>query len=162
MRGCLNGAQEKQYNGNAAYDIPIGERVSADDYQPRFIAKVMREPYANRIKYFQVRTRSSVNMTAANKHSMALLGGAGALFASLLRHKSAAIYHECYAAAMESGESFRGFMIRRLRAGLTAKDDHIVIAGNTYVVNPWVSAETLNVCIPQAVIDKFASELSNS
>lgn len=164
MRGTLNGSQDLRYNDNDAYSIPTGEKVSVDNYQPRVIAKVMRSAYASRIRYFQVRTRSSVNMTAANRHSMALMGGSGALFAALMRDKSSAIYAACllaYRSTADKGDTFRAFMIRRLRNGLDSKNAQIIIAGFTYIVNPWVSSDDPNVIISQLIIDKFASELSN-
>lgn len=75
MRGSLSGVQSLQYGGVSAYDIADGERVSADAYQPRVIAKVLRAPYATRRRYFQIRTRTTVNMTPAMRTAIAVMAG---------------------------------------------------------------------------------------
>lgn len=111
-------------------------------------------------RYFQVRTRTSVNMTAAMRHNLALMGGAGALFASLVSDKASYIYIAC-AGVVPRGETLRSFMIPLLRAGLAAKNEDIVIADGISIVNPWVSSATPNVPVSQSVLDKFSDELSN-
>lgn len=162
MRGNLSGRQNLTYDGSpSAYDTPVGEVTGADNYNPRVIAKVMREPYANRLYYFQVRTRSTVNMTATMHHNMALMGGSGALFAALLRQKTSNIYKDCMRVCPKR-VSLRAFLLPLLRAGLAAKNASITIDTGVVIVNPWVSSDTPNVPVPQTILDKFASELSNS
>lgn len=159
VRGSLSGRQNLAYNGGQAYDIAANTSVSADNYQPRFIAKVLREPYANRIKYFQVRTKSTVNMTTKYRHNLALMGGVGALVAALLSDKSAQIYVQCIA-AVPKGQTLRGFISPILRAGLDNKDEIIAVAENVNIVNPWVSSQEPNLTVNPAILTKYQSELS--
>lgn len=110
-------------------------------------------------RYFQVRTRTSVNMTAAQRLNLAVMGGAGALFSSLLRHKDAPIYNACVAACPRK-MSLRQFVYPALLAGLRDKLAALAIAEGVEIVNPWVSAAEPNVPISTAVHDKFAAQLS--
>lgn len=162
MRGNLSGRQDIEYNGGRGYSAPTNQKTSADAYQPRLIAKVIQPYSRKRKKYFQVRTRTSVNMTAANRANLATMGGAGALFASLVSDKTSSIYTACVQAWTMSGvgNTLRAFMFPLLRAGLAAKDETIVIANGVSIVNPWVSSATPNVPVSQDILTKFASQLS--
>lgn len=160
MRGNISGCQQLTYNEAKAYSIQVGDSISADGYQARIIAKMLHAPYANRKKYFQVRTRSTVNMTATYKHNLALMGGCGALFASLISDKTTAIYNAC-ANACPKDKTLRAFIIPLLRAGLDNKAATISIADGIAIVNPWISSATPNVPVSSTIVDKFASELSN-
>lgn len=163
LRGSLAPRQSLEYSedGAAAYEIPTGESESARNYQTRLIAKVARLGAANQLQYFQVRTRSSVNMSATYRHNCALMGGVGALIASLLRDKSAQIYSDCVR-VKPAGKTLRAFLSPILRAGLDAKSAAIVVADGVSIVNPWVSSDAPNVPVSAAVLDKFSSELSNT
>lgn len=163
MRGALAPRQTLTYteNGAPAYDVPTGETMSARDYQSILVAKVARLGSANRLQYFQIRTRSTVNMTAAFRHNCALMGGVGALFAALVRDKSAQIYKDCVR-VKPAGMTLRAFLSPILRNGLAAKDTAIVVASGVSIVNPWVSSATPNVPVSAALLDKFSSELSNT
>lgn len=158
--GNLSGNQSKSYGeGNTAgYDVPDGEKESAVGYMPRLVAKRI---WRTKRKYFQIRTKTSVNMTSGTRTTMAVMGGAGAMFASLIRNKSAQIYIDCKNAC-PYGETLRSFVFPKLRAGLTAKESSITITDGINIVNPWTSSETPNVQVSQAVLDKFSSVLSNS
>lgn len=158
MRGSLSGNQSLQYGGVSAYDIADGERVSADAYQPRVIAKVLRAPYATRRRYFQIRTRTTVNMSPAMRTALAVMGGAGAIFAALLRNKDAAIYRQCVNACPKH-MTLRQFVLPPVMAGLRTKSAQLTISDGLYIVNPWISSETPSVTLPANIIDKFASEL---
>lgn len=160
MRGSLSSRQDLTYSGVSAYDHEDGV-ISPDEYQSRLIAKVLRAPYATRRRYFQIRTRSSVNMTEAYRHNCALMGGVGAIIASLMRDKSAQIYTDCVR-VKPAKETLRAFLSPILRAGLDAKNAVIVVADGVQIVNPWISSEAPNVPVSAAIIDKFSSELSNS
>lgn len=153
MRGSISGRQNIEYDGARAYDLQDGERVSADSYQPRLIARIKEDKYGV-VRFFQVRTRTTVNMSGAMRLSMAVMGAAGALFASLLNHKDANIYAQCVA-AKPKGVSLREFVMPLLMRGLSDKDEHITIAANIYIVNPWVSSDAPNVPVRQEIIDKF-------
>lgn len=158
MAGNLSGTEELQYQGKAAYSINVGESVTADAYNPKLIAKYRRR---DGLRYFQIRTRTSVHMTAANKLSLSAMGGAGALFAAILRDKSSEIYHSCLAACPRN-VTLRAFVIDKLRKGLINKVDLINISQGVNIVNPWVSSAAPNVPISDAVLNKFAPILLNS
>lgn len=158
MRGNLSGRQEIVYGDAAkAYDVPVGSTASATNYNPIIIARLIRM----RVKNFQVRTRTTINMTQAMRNNLARMGGAGALYAALVADKTTSIYNGCVAACPK-GQTLRQFVLPLIRQGLTVKDAQICIAAGVYIVNPWVSSETPNVPISQAILDKFASVLSNS
>lgn len=161
MTGNISGRQELDYvqGGDGAYAAPDGQKTSATNYDPRLIAKRKRPNGPDDgCLYFQVRTKTSVNMTAAMRLNMAALGGAGALFASLLRNKTALIYAQC-AAATPKGTTMRAFIVPLLIAGLTAKEARITIADNVYIVNPWTSEDVPNVPISLDILNKFARVL---
>lgn len=158
MRGSLSGNQSLKYGGVSAYDIADGEHVSADAYQPRVIAKVLRAPYATRKRYFQIRTRTTVNMSPAMRTALAVMGGAGAIFAALLRDKDAAIYKKCVNACPKH-MTLRQFVLPPVMAGLRTKSAQLTITDGLYIVNPWISSDTPNVTLPDKIITKFANEL---
>lgn len=160
MRGSLSGRQDLTYDGTRAYEHEEGV-ISPDQYQPRLIAKVLRAPFATRRRYFQVRTRSTVNMSATYRHNCALMGGVGAIIASLMRDKSAQIYKDCVR-VLPAGETLRSFLSPILRAGLDDKHAAIVVASGVSIVNPWVSSDAPNVPVSAAILQKFSSELSNT
>ena len=103
-------------------------------------------------------------MSSTHKHSLALLGGAGALYGALLRQKSAPIYNACVNAWKTNGvgTTLRGYIVPLLIDGLSAKDADIAIADGVTIVNPWISSASPNVPVSSAILDKFNSELSNS
>ena len=160
MRGSLSGRQDLTYGGVSAYDHEDGV-ISPDEYQPRLIAKVLRAPYATRRKYFQVRARSSVNMSDKYRRNCALMGGVGAIIASLMRDKSAQIYTDCVR-VKPAKETLRAFLSPILRTGLDAKNAVIVVADGVSIVNPWISSDAPNVPVSAAILEKFSSELSNN
>lgn len=163
MRGSLSGRQDIRYTANdvEGYYTPDGEITPANDYQPKLIAHYRSD--RNR-RFFCVRTRSSINMTAPVRRTMALMGGAGAIYAAIVREKSSPIYIACmndWKSNGLKGTTFRMHVMRILIDGLDDYDATITI-GTANIINPWVSSETPNVVIPQAIIDKFNSVLSNS
>lgn len=164
IRGSLSGRQELKYNGGHAYDIATGQKVAADTYMPRLIAKLYHAHTAGEFRAFQVRTRSTVNMTASNKISLAVMGGAGAIYAALLNNSSAPVYSDCISAwhaANIKGLEFRGYMMPKIMQGLRNKVASIVIAEGVEIVNPWISSSTPNVPVSSAILDRFSSQLSN-
>lgn len=159
MRGKLSGNQSITYDTHRAYETPTGNVVTADDYQPRLIAKVKGVGTPRKIRFFQVRTKTSVNMTATAKRNLALMGGVGALFGSLVSAKSSAIYI-AVSALCPKGITLRAFLAPIIREALSDKLPRIEIADGVVIVNPWVSTDTPNVPVSQEILDKFASELS--
>lgn len=163
MRGSLSGRQDIRYTANdvEGYYAPDGEITPANDYMPKLIAHYRSD--RNR-RFFCVRTRSSINMSARVRRTMALMGGAGAIYAAIVREKSSPIYIACvndWKTNGVKGSTLRMHVMRILIDGLDDYDATITI-GAANIVNPWVSSETPNVVIPQSIIDKFNSVLSNS
>ena len=167
MRGNVSGRQDIEYNGGDAYAIADGQQLSADNYAPRFVTKVMDLGKFGREKhYFQVRTKTTVNMTPAMRENLAVLGGAGAIFAALVKMKTSAIYAECVACARESDKNItlRAFVVPRLMDGLRHKDTDIYIGeysgGDVYIDNPWTTSGTPNVPVTANILNKFNDVLS--
>lgn len=158
--GSLSGRQDTEYasGGVKAYALPIGTRAEAIGYRNNLIAMHNERTRRN---YFQVRTRFTVNVSAVAHRNMAIMGGAGALFAALVRDKSTLIYAQCVA-AVPKGETLRSFIVPLISAGLSDKSAQLMITEGVYIVNPWVSSATPNVPVSSAILDKFAGELSNS
>lgn len=94
------------------------------------------------------------------RHNLALMGGVGAIFASLIKNKSAQIYSDCVRVCPK-GWPLRAFLAPIIRSGLDNKLSNIAIADGVSIVNPWVSSDTPNVPVRSEIITKFASELSN-
>lgn len=138
-----------------AYDIPLGQIGTALGYQPRLIAKRIRRAEWN---YFQIRTKTSVNMTARYRHNIAVMGGACALFAAIMRNSSMVASLKT---AMPRGYTYKSYVMPYLIEGLKAKGSNISIGGVFDIVNPWQSSETPNAPIPASVKQKFADELEN-
>lgn len=158
IRGNISGRQDLKYSGGDAYALPANSRISADSYQPRMIARVMWQK-RQRVKYFQVRTRTTINMSAATRLNMALMGGTGALVGSLMSDKTSTICQSCLS-LVPKGKTLRGFISPIIRAGLAAKNATIVIGSGVEIVNPWVSSAIPNVQVTKDILNKFASELS--
>lgn len=176
MRGNLSGSQKLNYptDNNAAYDSPVGSRNYATNYQPRFIGA---KRASDNLKYFAVRTKSAIGLTARSKHVMALLGGAGAMIGSILNtplQKSAceAAYDLAKKSGATSAKSLRQFLTEKLQEGLEAKAAIISIRGTYgeetatfFARNPWVyttQSGGQEVKVSNTVLVKFWTELATS
>lgn len=157
MRGNISGRQVLHYeDGLPAFEGTPGTVNVATDYRPRLIARFHRR---TQLRCYQVRTKTATNLSAANMLSMALLGGAGAIFSSLLRNKSTQIYTDCVNACPK-GMTLRGFLVPIIREALGEKSAAIVVADGVTIDNPWITADTPNVPVDAAIISKFAPYLS--
>ena len=164
IRGGISGRQSLKYNGGSAYSIPAGQSVTADSYTPRMVAQVYRLYSPRMLRVFQVRTRTTVNMTARHKFNIAILGGAGAIYASLVNHSDAQIYADIVAAKNATnikGITLRQFVMPLVMQGLRSMSARIDIATGVYIVNPWISVDNPNVPVSASILDKFRQELSN-
>lgn len=161
MRGSLSGSQSLKYNDDDAYSIAEGERVGADQYQPIMVAKVKGLYSRRRVKYYNVRTRSTVNMTPAVKMSMSAMGGACAIYAAIVNDKTSTIYNNCIAACPNE-MTLRQFIMPLLINGLRNKVAQIELAPLLTITNPWVYDGQQSITLPANILDKFASVLSNS
>lgn len=157
MSGSLSGRQELQYGEptKKAYDVPTGEKVAASNYQPRVVAIYSSR---KRVKYFQVRTRFSINMTSATRLNMASMGGAGAIYAAIVSDKTTQLYRECLN-ARPAGVTLRKWIISIIRPALAAKTADIVLANGLVLSNPWHPGTGVTVNISQSVYEKFSAVL---
>lgn len=168
MRGNLSGAQKLEYptDNLGAYEGPTDSVNYARNYSPRFIgAKIAKSGK----KYFSVRLRTANHLTAKSKKAMALLGGAGSIYAALIKISAAkAEMDAVFAKAQEFGETrtFRQFWMAQVRQMLVAyaASKHVVVSGAEITIkNPWVNTNrevygstTLDI----AVVVKFWSMLA--
>lgn len=168
MRGNLSGNQDLVYaeNDNKAFDGPLNSVNYARNYSPRFIGA--KRASDNR-KYFTVRTKSANHLTPKSKLAMAVLGGAGALYAALVADKSAAIYQQAQAywlKAQEFGEkrSFRKCMMDYLMDMVrTKKSERTLIVSGVSVTfhNPWnLGGADANLNLSPIIVVKFWSQLN--
>lgn len=99
-------------------------------------------------------------MTERVRMNLAVMGGAGALYASLVREKQP-IYYQCVA-AKPKGWTLRQFIFPMMMTALSDKDESIVIAEGVEIINPWVSSEEPNVKVSPEILDKFGILANNS
>ena len=168
MRGNLSGAQSLEYaeNNNPAYDAPVGKMNYARNYMSRFIGA---KRASDGLKYFAVRTKSAVNLTAKAKHAMALLGGTGAIVGAILHDKSSAVYTGIYDQwvalnALGNKKSLRKYMSDVIREMLASKAVSTTFAGPktpVEVKNPWTCTDipTVGAMPSKDIIRKFLTEL---
>lgn len=177
MRGNLSGTQkglEYPTNNNAAYESPVGSRNYARNYQPIFVG-VKRA--SDGLKYFVVKTKTAIGMTAASKKQMAVLGGAGAIMAALLRDKSSQAYQkvlECFERYQSRGgeiKTFRKYVTNQLVSNLKGKQPAAFIGADlagtmVYINNPWHSTgygpSGIDVVIEQGSLAKFWDQLADN
>lgn len=173
MRGNLSGNQVLQYatNNNPAFDAPDG-RQYANNYQPRYIGA---KRAASGKKIFSVKTKAATKINAASKLRMALLGGAGALYAAMLKNETimaqAEIVYGLFVSRRGEQRSFRKFYMDQFRATLSLKKVQTGIAitdehGTLYQVhikNPWVYTEGEPECpVSDEVLVKFWLQLATN
>lgn len=171
VRGNLSGTQDLRYalNNNKAYEAPAGQRNYARNYRASFIGA---KRASDGLKYFSVRTKSCTNVTAKWLKAGAILGGAGAIFADIMRNKTGELYNDLYAQWLElnslgNKKSFRKSVMDTIMSGLRNKVAEIVYAGprgGVTIDNPWVkvvvSPQTFNVYVTPAVLFKFWPQLA--
>lgn len=168
MRGNLSGAQNLNYptQNNKAFESPEGSVNYARNYTSRFIGA---KRASDGLKYFAVKTKTATHITARSLMAMALLGGAGAMYAALVRDKTSDIYTRIYAQWVElqnygSTKTFRRYVMYTFRQTLASKSSNSTFAGprgSITVNNPWVSEEqTVGVHVTDAILAKFWAQLS--
>lgn len=170
MRGNLSGAQNLKYptQNNKAFESPEGSVNYARNYSTRFIGA---KRASDGLKYFAVKTKTATHITTRSLMAMALLGGAGAMYAALVRNKASQSYAGIYAQWVELqniGEtrSFREFVMDAFRRMLVAKSKNVVFSGPRpgaiTVNNPWMGEQTADVAISREILVKFWEQLSNT
>lgn len=174
MRGNLSGKQTLTYplHDNSAYDAPVGKHY-ATNYQPSFIGA---KRASDGLKYFALKRRNAIRVTATQKKNWAVTGACGAIVAAILDNKSGELYTklmQLYDAGMRSvngKQSFRAMLSDTIMKGLRAKQSLFFFVGpaggqivDASFNNPYVSGGTApyNVTISNEVLVKFWSELAN-
>lgn len=138
--GSISGRQNLEYNGVHAYELQSDALTPADYYRPTLVARYTR---TRDLRYYQVRTRTSVRLSAPARLNLAVLGGAGAIFAALVNR----------------GEDVhRSISFPVLMDMLRTKASSAQCEG-VAVDNPW-RVQNPNVSIAPAIINKFQSVLS--
>ncbi len=140
IRGSLSGAQTLTYGGVQAYDVSTTEKTAADTYRPTLVAKRLAR---NGLLFYQVRTRTSVHLSALARMNLAVLGGAGAIFAALVNRGDNVHRYLTFPVLMD--------MLRTKSSGAQCE--------GIAVDNPW-RVQNPNVSIAPAIISKFNNELS--
>lgn len=169
MRGNLSGNQNLKYptDNNKAFESPEGSVNYARNYSTRFIGA---KRASDGLKYFAVKTKTATHITARSLMAMALLGGAGAMYAALVRDKTSSIYANIYAQWVElqnygSTKTFRRYVMDNFRQMLATKSNNATFAGprgSITVNNPWIASEqTVGVQVTPAILVKFWDQLSN-
>lgn len=140
LRGSVSGKQSLTYQGTRAYEVQSDALISADIYRPTLVAKLMSK---RNLKYYQVRTKTSVHLSPQARLNLAVMGGAGAIFAALVNR----------------GENLhRNISFPVLMDMLKVKASSAQCEG-VAVDNPW-QVQNPNVTIAPAIIAKFNNELS--
>ena len=168
MSGNLSGAQNLKYptQNNKAFESPEGSVNYARNYKNRFIGAIRRK---DGLCYFSVKTKTATHITTRSLQAMALLGGAGAMYAALVRTKSSATYAGIYAQWVELqniGETrtFRKFVMDAFRRMLASKENNVTFTGprpgSITVNNPWKAAQSDDVKVSREILVKFWPQLS--
>lgn len=156
MSGSVSGRQLMTFGENEVDAYETTTPTIANAYRAKL---VLRYHKRTRLRCFQVRTQYTANVTDKSRLNLATMGGAGAIYAAIVRERGV-LYNECVAATPK-GMTLRSFIVPILRAGLAGKIEVIRIAEGVTVNNPWISG-TQSVQVPQSIIDKFAPVLSNN
>lgn len=171
LTGNISGSQDLEYpdNNNKAFYSPLGTLNYAKNYQPRFIAYQIRQ--SNR-RYFNIRTKTAFHATTRAMKAVSLLGGAGAMYASLLNNKSTTTYqkiHDQWLALQALGmtDTFRQYVMGKLRAMIVAHAEDTVFSGPVAspatVINPWFEgSQTSALQVSETIIVKFWTYLAQN
>lgn len=164
MRGNLSGTQLLKYpvNQNSAFYSPLGIVNYATNYEPRFIA--YRVTQSGR-KYFNVRTKTAFHATTRSMNAVSLLGATGAMYASLLNHKTTPLYINIRAQWVKLQElgmtdTFRQYVMSVLRGMIAGKAEDVAFAGPwspvPTVMNPWFgNGQTAAMSVGLDIVAKF-------
>lgn len=140
IRGSLSGWQSITYGGVKAYDVTTDAKTTADYYRPTLVAKRLAR---NGLLYYQVRTCTSVHISALARMNLAVLGGAGAIYAALVNR----------------GENVHRYLSFPVLMDMLRTKASNAQCESIAVDNPW-RVQNPNVSIAPAIIEKFNNELS--
>lgn len=170
MRGNLSGKQSLLYpsHDNAAFDAPEG-RQYARNYNTRYIGA---KRSSDNFKFFSVKTKAAVKVTAASKLNMALLG-VSSVIANLIKRDMSTLgtLEGLYINSGDAaGISFKGWLMRFIRDGLQAKRNFVfsvydqaasVVYLNPYVNSPFPEAHAVQN-FPDDMLVKFWLQLADN
>ena len=169
IRGNMSGRQDLRYaeNDNKAFESPVGRTNYARNYTPRFIgAKIA----STGKKYFAVKTKTATKINARTLKAMALLGGAGAIYSTMLRRKDLQPYiqmdrlYQYNVDQLGYTGTFRKFVMDFLRKGLAAKVENFtaqVASISLSFKNPWYDGTmTDGATVKQDILVKFWDQLT--
>jgi len=179
IRGNMSGRQNLVYaeNDNKAFEAPQGQVNYARNYTPRFVGA---KRASDGRKYFSVRTKNGVNLSAKSMKAMALLGGTGAIYAAIinsdtLRNGVEMVFRflidrtqQGLAGGIPVDTTFRQYVSGVVRRALESKAQVITFAGGAGVQpvninNPWVyGGSGSEISIAQKVLVQFWLQLANS
>lgn len=172
MRGNLSRSKQTLLyadNDNPAWDAPVNKRSYARNYQPIFVgAKVAKSGR----KYFSIKTKTAITITAAAKSRMALLAVSSEI-ANILDRDLRVItdLETLYMANHPVGWSFKRWKMNYIRQGLANKKA-IAFPGYEqlpaiFIKNPFVSttqpstALDISEYFPNELLVKFWPQLAN-
>lgn len=172
LGGKLGTKQKLEYpeNNGPAWDAPVGTRVYAHNYRPTM---VMGYRTKTGKQYFQIKTKSAVKVTEANKVRQALLAVSSEI-ANILNADLAVLtpLQTLYMANHPEGWSFKRWMMSSIREGLANKRV-ITFAGfealsTLFIKNPFISgtqpspAHDISEYFPSRLLVKFWEQLANN
>lgn len=168
IQGNMSGNQKLQYaeHNNPAFESPKGKRNYARNYRPSYIGAFVA---GTGTKYFAVKTKTAVHLTNKSQLAMALAGAAGAMFGSLIKDKTSALYLKAEALWINNGisakQTMRKFYTNLFRQMLAAKSASSSVTDDvTHAVltieNPWFGPSEPVVPVSDDVLVKFWLQLS--
>lgn len=166
LRGNVSGKQNLVYptKDNKAYEGPVGSKNYARNYRPSVIvSQRMRDGGF----HYAIRLRSANHLTEKSKTAMALLGGAGAIYAAIQKDTVLNLRtHSSYTLKVTQGYTgtYRKYVMDIIREALAIKAATFSFQTATSSVtinNPWVVGGTgASLVISQGILIKFASVLA--
>lgn len=167
--GKLGTKQKLEYpeNNGSAWNAPVGTVARARNYKPTM---VMACRYDGK-QYFQIKTKSAVKVTAANKERQALLA-VSSVIAYILQHSLTvlSVLQQKYDAYHPEGWSFKRWLMSNIREGLKNKRAITFVGTSTatlFVKNPFIStiqpssAYDMGSQFPDHLLVKFWPQLAN-
>ena len=146
MQGNLSGKQDLKYpsNDNKAYEAPAGVNY-ARNYTTRYIGAYRAK---DGLKYFAVKQRSAIKISASSKLNMALLGATASIIAVLKKDTTfmgkmgASLVAAKAQGYMPESATVEDYMRSRIRTALASKVQYIAWgqsgAGTPVCTNPFV------------------------
>lgn len=165
VRGNLSGKQDLVYpsNNNSAFDSPEGKVNYARNYRPSYIGA---KRSSDGLRYFTVRTKNAVNLSASAKRIMAINGASFGLTSKVLADDDMVVaLGTQYGQAVRTGQfsgTFRQFVYFYFSQMISnyAPSININFIGLTNILyNPWMSDQSVDYAPTKDVLVKFWTSL---